>query len=62
MSKRKREPYPVQLGAIAQSYIDDLAKYGKAEMRRRSKEASTKMIERILANHKHTKYCACRPK
>ena len=62
MRKHKREPYPVQLGSIAQSYIDDLAKYGKAEMRRRLRAASNAMIERTLANHNHTRYCACRPK
>ena len=62
MSNNKRKPHPVQLGSIAQSYIDDLAKHGKAEMRRRLRAASNAMIEYTLANHKHTQYCACRPK
>jgi len=62
VSNNKRKPHPVQLGSIAQSYIDDLAKHGKAEMRRRLRAASNAMIEYTLANHKHTRYCACRPK
>ena len=52
MRKHKREPYPVQLGAVAQAYFDDLAKYGKAEMRRRAKAASKRMIDRIVERHR----------
>ena len=52
MNKRKREPYPAKLGSIAQSYIDDLARYGKAEMRRRAKAASKRMIDRIVERHR----------
>jgi hypothetical protein len=56
------KPRPLQLGSVAQAYLDDLAKHGKATMRRRMRETSTKMIERIIANHKHTQHCNCRPR
>ena len=52
MRKHKREPYPVQLGAVAQAYFDDLARCGKAEMRRKAKAASKRMIDRIMELHK----------
>ena len=38
----------LELGSIAQSYIQDLTKYGKAGMRKRLREASTRMIDRTL--------------
>ena len=41
----------LELGPIAQGYISDLAKYGKAGMRKRLKEASNFMIERRLLLH-----------
>ena len=45
---RKRNTQGLDLGPVGQGYINDLAKYGKAGMRKRLREASNRMIERQL--------------